>query len=531
MWRRVFGSVGPPVLTACSGAAGAFLVAVLTDFRGAAELGIIAGGGLLLCLVSAYTVLPALLTLWPGKPRPAERPAPVDAGPQRQAKWRYFLLPGLWMAALLAGIPFAMRMSFNPNLLELQAPDLESVKLVGKIQTWSAVVLSKDLSMLRQVRQAVATAPTVGRTESILDAYDNLQWLGSSQGDLAPIQWSAPAPIDENDLSRLSAKARTLAERIEEATAGVTQPATDPTSATAALQAFASACADSQHPQLVALRLSAWQNGFIAQLREMLEQLSPTSLDVAKLPSGLRTHLLSDDGFHALYIYPRGNVWKRQPLARFVKEVAARVATVPGSPRITGIATNIHYSTMAVECAFYRATGYAAALIALLVLLDLRRLGQTLAALSVLALGLPMLVTLMGLLGISWNFANFFGLPILLGAAHEYGVFMLHRYREAAARPVRAWRRWDSSDRALLLCAFVTSSSFFFFWAMGHHRGLRSLGLVMALGSACIYLAAVLVVRPLLRLRLLCASRPSTGGPADEAGAAARVDVSDECPE
>ena len=66
-----------------------------------------------------------------------------------------------------------------------------------------------------------------------------------------------------------------------------------------------------------------------------------------------------------------------------------------------------------------------------------------------LALGLPMLVALMGLLDVDWNFANFFGLPILIGAGHEYGVFMVHRYREALLDPRRAWRRWDVSDRAL----------------------------------------------------------------------------------
>jgi len=49
IWARVFRYVGPPVNTACMGAAGAFLVSALTDFKGAAELGIIAGGGLLLC--------------------------------------------------------------------------------------------------------------------------------------------------------------------------------------------------------------------------------------------------------------------------------------------------------------------------------------------------------------------------------------------------------------------------------------------------------------------------------------------------
>ena len=113
-----------------------------------------------------------------------------------------------------------------------------------------------------------------------------------------------------------------------------------------------------------------------------------------------------------------------------------------------------------------------------------------------------MLLALMGLFGITWNFANFFGLPILIGAGHEYGVFMMHRYREAVHNPRRVWRRWDPSDRALLLCAYVTCSSFAFFWFFASHKGLRSLGLVMALGTFCIYLATICVVRPLLTWRL-----------------------------
>jgi predicted RND superfamily exporter protein len=126
-----------------------------------------------------------------------------------------------------------------------------------------------------------------------------------------------------------------------------------------------------------------------------------------------------------------------------------------------------------------------------------------------------MLVSLMGLLGVDWNFANFFGLPILIGAGHEYGVFMVHRYREARDHPRRrAWRRGDASDRALLLCAYVTCSSFGFFWWFADHRGLRSLGLVMALGTACIYLATVLALRPLLlwRLRRVAQQSPALAG-------------------
>ncbi len=68
IWAAVFKHVAAPINTACLGAAGAFFVSVFTDFRGAAELGIIASAGLLLCLASGYIVLPSLLTLWPARP-------------------------------------------------------------------------------------------------------------------------------------------------------------------------------------------------------------------------------------------------------------------------------------------------------------------------------------------------------------------------------------------------------------------------------------------------------------------------------
>src|SRR5438105_344107 len=105
----------------------------------------------------------------------------------------------------------------------------------------------------------------------------------------------------------------------------------------------------------------------------------------------------------------------------------------------------------------------------------------------------------MGKITSSLSLTTFLVLPILTGTVREYGVFIVHRYREALHTPRRAWRRWDVSDRALLLCGFVTSSSFGFYWALARHEGLKSLGLVMALGTACIYLATIMVVRPLLR--------------------------------
>jgi predicted RND superfamily exporter protein len=500
IWTRVFRYVSAPVATACLGAAGAFFVSIFTEFKGASELGVIAGGGLLLCLLSGYTVLPALLTIFPPKIQqiePSERynPQLPEAGGYRLA------LPLIWCCGLIAAACFIDRLGFNPNLLDLQAPNLDSVQLVRKLQTWSAVVLSKDLDMLRKVRDAVRPSPLVASTDSFLEAVDNYRWLQDHKSQLPTVNWTTPTPIRPADLPALAQAADVASRRFAESTSASSTPRIF-SDASAALADFAAALKNPQNADEAARRLSFWQDQFVAELREAMTAFSPPPPDVNALPDELKSHLVSADGTYALYINPAEDLWKREPLTRFEVDVEKRAATVPGAPPVTGIASDIYHTTQAIQVAFYEATGYALALVFILVLIDLRNLSHTLMAVSVLLLGLPMLAGLMGLFHVEWNMANFFGLPILIGAGHEYGVFMVHRYREVLDNPRRSWQRWDVSDRALLLCGFITSSSFGFFWALGHHQGLRSLGLVMALGTACIYLATVMVVRPLLRWRL-----------------------------
>jgi len=494
VWVRVFKHVGPPINTACLGAAGAFFVAVFTDFQGAAELGIIAGGGLLLCLLAGYVVLPALLTLFPPKLRPLD--ASKRFKPMRKTGPHWLALPVVWAALLLAGTRYMPRVYFDPDLIKLQVPDLPSVKLVRTLQTWFAVVLSKDLDQLREVRAAVAGLPVVASTDSIVNAQDNAAWLRQHAAQVPSIEWTNPTPVYSTDFPAISKKSRDLAAIFQQANGG----------AAGVLRQFADELEKLSGDRSIAAaeQLSQWQRIFVAEVHELIDGFEPGSPDLAAVPRQLRDHYVDNEGDYALYIYPAKNkdLWNDANLNEFVNAVEAAVAKAPGAPHVTGIASDVYHTVDAVHRAFFHSTVYALVLIFGLVLLDFRRLAPTLAAISVLAMGLPMLVALMGLFGASWNFANFFGLPILIGAGHEYGVFLVHRYLEAKNHPRRAWRRWDVSDRALLLCAYITSTSFGFFWLLAQHRGLKSLGLVMALGIACIYLAALAVLRPLLKWRL-----------------------------
>jgi len=501
-WVRVFTHVGPAVTTACLGASAAFLVALLTDFRGAAELGLIAGVGLALCLVSGFTVVPALLTLRPARVRARREGAPADpnAGRRRGS----LLLIVLWPAALLAGAPAMTGVGFNAGLLDLQVDELESVRLVRTLQTWFIVALAEDPEQIERAERTLRGAETVERTESLAAARENAAWLRDPQRAIAPIEWKRPQEMAPDRVERFSRRIETLAARLERAAVEGEGPAQR--DAAESLRAFASAL-DEATPEAGADAISAWQSAFTDRLRDLVAPFQDPSLDVSALPESLRRRFVAQDGTAALYIYPRADLWSHENLAPFVEEVEGRLEGAAPDVTVTGIASNIHHTTAGVRSALLWAAGLALAAVALLVVIDLRSLPQTLGALSVLALGLPMLLALMGWFGIDWNLANFFGLPILIGAGHEYGVFMIHRYREARADPRRVWRGWDVSDQALLLCAFVTSSSFGFFGLLARHEGLQSLGLVMAMGAACIYLAAVVVLRPILR-RLAARAHP-----------------------
>lgn len=521
IWARVFRYVSPPISTACLGAAGAFLVSVLTPFRGAAELGIIAGGGLLLCLISGYTVLPAILTLLPPglKMKSTAERYGGDRPPPRAGGWR-LIFPLAWIVAVLGLTPIMRQVRFDPSLLDLQAAGLESVELVRHLETWYAVALADDLETLRKVRTAVLASKEVERTDSLLNAQDNAAYLQQHAATLPKIQWAQPQPVHAGKLNGL----KNVWTRLHQHFAGMRDDA-GAQEAAARLERLL-AQVNNMPADDVAGALNRWQPALIHELRTQFRQADPPPLtDFRILPAEVRDHYVHyprDGGkpTYALYIYPNRDLWDQTNLEKFVSAVEKSVQHLQtGVPRdargrdtrnfvLTGIAPELYHTTEAIRESFTWATIYALVLIFVLVLLDLRNLSQTLVAISVLGLGLPMLLAIMGALSGVWslaqfNLANFFGLPILIGAGHEYGVFMVHRYREVLHNPRRVWRPWDVSDRALLLCAFITSSSFAFL-LLGQHRGMKSLGFVMAVGTGCIYLATIFVVRPILLWRLKC---------------------------
>ena len=164
----------PALLVGALTTASAFLAMNLTDFQGFAELGTVAGIGVLLCLLSMVTVLPALLVLHNGKARPT-----ANTGHGRLARvllassrpWTAAAAVMLVLAAACVTPP-----PFDTDYLNLQPINSETVRLEREMVRRSpfapvfAVFTVDSLDAVHTLTARLKTIESVSAVRSISDA-------------------------------------------------------------------------------------------------------------------------------------------------------------------------------------------------------------------------------------------------------------------------------------------------------------------------------------------------------------------------
>ena len=169
-------SIGPGLTTSAVATALAFYSIGLSDFPGIAELGIIAGGGILLCWLAALTTLPALIHWSDAQRPPWPVPAPLDvyAWFRPLVNRPKLVVAGYAVFTVLVCIGLK-DLWYDHNLLNLQAEGLESVKLEKKLLQSDcgasfAVVMAKSREELMQRKAMYANrelCPMVDSVEEI----------------------------------------------------------------------------------------------------------------------------------------------------------------------------------------------------------------------------------------------------------------------------------------------------------------------------------------------------------------------------
>ena len=199
---------GQGIFTGALTTAGAFLAMRFTHFKGIQEMGMICGGGLLICFVPMMTLLPALLLR--GRQNIMDHETSEDLTRARiENLWLQRPVLVLAITAGLCGLALfeARKVYFDYNLEKLQSTGLPSVVFEQKLlnsadqSLLEGAVVADSLTNAIDLEQRIRKLPTVADVEppaSLLENFLNsnnqakLALIGQIKHDLAPLAFGTP---------------------------------------------------------------------------------------------------------------------------------------------------------------------------------------------------------------------------------------------------------------------------------------------------------------------------------------------------
>ncbi len=482
---------GPTSLSALCAAFG-FLAFTPTDYRGLAELGVISAAGMVIALLTSLILLPALLDLAPlsGRERPLGRPRLL---PEIQRHPRPVVAAaGLGALLSLMALP---ELTFDFNPLNLKDRHSESVRTYRALAADPATspdvaevladnldradALAAELTALDEVERAVTLSDFVpAAQDEKLALIDDLAFY------LGPIlEPGAAKPLTDGER-------RLALERLSTSVAQAAAAGPNPGAAqlARALARFARTVGPTESALAeLERRLTGTLPDLLERLRQSLEAGPVTH---ATLPQSLRERWVNAAGQARILVRPTAPLTDNAALEEFARAVLAVAPHATGTPII------VMAGGAAVVGAFQKASWIALALIAVLLVLVLRRPRDILLVLAPLGLAVLLTAATMVLLGLSLNFANVIVLPLLLGLGASGAIHVVMRWRQEASSDRVAV---TSTPRAVLFSALTTIASFGSL-AVSPHPGLASMGLLLTIAILWSLVCTLVVLPDVLAL-------------------------------
>ncbi|MDN5005139.1 MMPL family transporter [Bradyrhizobium sp. GCM10027634] len=480
-----------PLSLAAMATAAGFLCFIPTDYKGIAELGQIAGVGMLVAFISSITVLPALLKLLnpPGEKEPVGYAflAPLD---HFLEKHRVLVVGGTLLLAV-AGLPLLYFMKFDFNPMNLRNPNAESIATFLDLRKdpntgANAInVMTTSEEQAKQVEAKLEKVPEVLRVMSLdsfvpEDQQPKLKLIAQGAKILNPAlnpdQIDA-APTDQENVESLKSSVENLRR-----TAG---DAKGPGAVASRRLADAlEKLANSDE----ATRNKA-QDVFVTPMKIVFDQLrnamQAEPVMLKSLPPDLVSAWKSKDGIIRVEAQPKGDPNDNDTLRKFAAAVLEAEPTAIGGP------VSILKSGDTVVRAFIHAGIYALLVIGLLLWITLRRLVDVAMTLVPLLVAGAVTLEICVLIGLPLNFANIVAFPLLLGVGVAFKIYYVVAWRSGRTNLLQT-----SLTRAIFFSALTTATAFGSLW-LSSHPGTSSMGKLLAL-SLVTTLAAVLLFQPAL---------------------------------
>jgi uncharacterized protein len=474
------GWVGIPLTLAAGAAAAGFLSFTPTTYRGLAQLGIIAGFGMVVAYVLSLTLLPALIRIFTAPPEPRALNMPRLAPADKFLKRHRLAVVAATVLVVLAGLPALPRLQFNFNPLALEnqsSPALQSLFRLGKelpLNTARVLVPSQDVASIIAKLHALPEVSTTWTIDSFVpsDQDQKLPLIQSAEKTLGPVLQSAPhpAPTDAESVAALNQGVQALKDIGEQRGAGA-----DAARRLAdALQKLAQADAGQR-----ARATEAFIRPLKLDLDDVAQSLMPKHVTRDSLPDFLKREWVAPDGWR-IEIWPKNTADDNATVGRFAHAVRSVV------PNATGEAiSSIEWGTTIVR-AFLEAAAMALISIAILLWIVLRRLTDMLVTLTPLIVAGLVTLEICALTKFQLNYANIIALPVLLGVGVAFKIYY-----------VTAWRGGESNflesvlTRAVFYSTLLTATAFGSLW-LSNQPGISSMGKLLALSLVCTLTSAAL---------------------------------------
>jgi len=483
--------LGPALLLAAGAVCLGFLAFLPTDYRGIAELGMIASIGMIVALLFSATALPALLMiLRPGRPRDEVENmalAPADAFLLRRRR----LVLGSFVVALVASIALLPFVRFDFDPLHLRARTGEAVATIYDLmrdpdRTPNTIdILTPNLAAAQALAARLEKLPEVGRVITAAsfvpdDQPAKLAIIADAQTlldlTLDPVA-TLPPPNDGDAVKSLAGTATAL--RL--AAAGEPGKAADDARGLAVQFERLARGAPAVRAAAAALLVPPLQT----MLGELRDSLAAQPVAIGDLPADVRGDWLAKDGQARVNVVPKAAYAGGAGLTSFTKAVLAV------APDATGPAVSMQGAARTIAGAFVEAGVLAFAIVTALLFVALRSSREVVLTLAPVVLSIFLTLGTCVLIGQPINFANIIAFPLLFGIGVAFHIYFVMAWRAGATNLLQS-----SLARAIFFSALATGTAFGSLW-FSHHPGTASMGKVLML-SLIWTLVCALIFEPAL---------------------------------
>ncbi len=491
--------VGSAMVLAAPTTALAFFSFLPTSFDGIAQLGAVAGVGVLVAFFVSVTFLPAALAVVP-----APRPRPAKGTVRKSFSWFEPISTPIAVIVTIVGlaaITLLPQARFDADPMALRSQKSESVIAFNMLFEDDDTVPYRLTRLVNSQEEAIATAEqvkgldTVRSTRSLVDFVpqdqdEKLDLIDFASGSLAFVLDKSPTPRTTpptgESIDTFIARLKTSIN--DQNQSGSTTNNSERQNLLNALQRLKDIGQKGLLEQVEKQIFAYWPN----LVTSLQKQFNADYIEYDTLPENLVERYKTIDGKWRVDLLPAEDVRIPQKLKSYVNSVEEVF------PDIGGGAIHSQRAGEIIALSMMQASGLAVIIITLFLLIFVRQVVTVLLMLFPLALAAILTIATGVLVNVPFNYANVIVLPLLMGIGVDSGIHLVMRQQKVAGSEMSIYA--TATPRAVLFSAFTTVASFGSLM-LSDHRGIASMGQLLSIAIAYTLICTLIVLPAVFRFR------------------------------